>query len=339
MGMFGLPMVPLLQGGQFLSGLFGMFDQQRLDSEARAANEKRYNQLLREIGGYGQRGGLYGRVMPEVKRLSQQAISTGEAQKSELNRYYRDLQSASQQDAISRGMAGSTALAGTTGAIGTERNRAMGNLEEQLKASNFQYGMMPTNYDIDLTSQRAGIIERRSDIPGQSPLLGLSQLFGSMIPAPKPDTPSQGGLIAGELGGAAIGTGGLITAASIKAASLWCIDGAALLIRPGGNMTPLAYIAVGDLVLNEDGDFRAVIDKDYGMPHYDRLGDFIKIRDVANKRSLICTKDHIIETTAGTVAEPHWAVPCGDIRLEDDSAYIANGFVVESMITHVRRQD
>lgn len=125
-----------------------------------------------------------------------------------------------------------------------------------------------------------------------------------------------------------------------------CIDGNAEIATPIG-MVPLCGIKIGDTVLDADGVPRKVVNRDFGKPHPNRMGDYVAL--VCDDGSLVLTKDHVIDgkpagewmvgetirrqNGASIVRSVHWtpARNSGDLQLENDAPYIANGFIVHSM--------
>lgn len=120
-----------------------------------------------------------------------------------------------------------------------------------------------------------------------------------------------------------------------KIVVLVCVDANARVQVPGG-WRQLKALKVGDVVLNADGSPRRITRYDCGMPWPERAQDFVEIE--AGNQRLVCTKDHVINgRPAGTWATvlPHEPIECGDLRLEDGSDYVANGFRVTSMFDKV----
>ena len=132
---------------------------QQAAEQARQANETRYNQLLS-----GQNE-LYGRVMASVDQGNSQAVA-------DLSRSFDRQRSAGTQDMISRGLTGSTIQ--QTMNSGIERNRA-----ESLNRQAADFRRERLGYDVGLTGERLGTIERRTDsYPEMQQLMALAQLQG-----------------------------------------------------------------------------------------------------------------------------------------------------------------
>lgn len=203
---------------QFGSGALGILDQQRLDAEASEANEARFQQILGELGGPGQKTGLYGRVMPAITRLVADAKKSGDVERRDLARQYTSLESQGLSDLTRAGLGGTTAASSLRMGYGRERQSATDRLNEQLKAYNFSIGQLPSQYDVNLTQNRTGVIERKNDVAGTSPATAWSQLFGAAIPAPTVDQPKDRSIIGpllssipgalGDVGAAAVTRGG-----------------------------------------------------------------------------------------------------------------------------------
>ena len=101
--------------------------------------------------------------------------------------------------------------------------------------------------------------------------------------------------------------------------------------------------------MGEDGEFHAVVGKDCGTVPPEHRGDHVRI-ETESGRSIVLTKDHAIagrmaeewsvddtivigERTEKIVkAEPHDYVVSGDLMLQGNVRYMANGFPVDSNI-------
>lgn len=118
-----------------------------------------------------------------------------------------------------------------------------------------------------------------------------------------------------------------------KIAYMACIDGTAKLETPDGKRS-LGSLHVGDRVKSTNGSYQKVVCMDHGLAADIRAGDFVKISRTAEGRSLILTKEHVVEGARAEdwpwLLEPVKAVVCGDILLEDGSDYFANGFRVST---------
>jgi len=112
-----------------------------------------------------------------------------------------------------------------------------------------------------------------------------------------------------------------------------CVDGDAMIEMADGSLKALKAVQIGDLVLNAEGSPEKVIDKDYGLPHEERRGDYIVLRSDYNM--LVITNDHLMGgKPAGELPhDPHPSVVSGDLELESGGGYIANGFPVDSMMS------
>jgi hypothetical protein len=128
-----------------------------------------------------------------------------------------------------------------------------------------------------------------------------------------------------------------------------CVDGASRLVTPDGPRR-LADIRIGDEVLTPCGEFRRVVDKDFGSVWDERRNDYVRIS--TPRGSIVLTRDHIIggkpagqwrdgdvmtlrngEVISVTV-RPATSEVSGDLRLEGDAEYVTSGgFVVGSMMS------
>lgn len=221
-------------------------------------------------------------------------------------------------------------------------------------------GLGRMGYDIDLTNNMANWIQAAERAyPDSNPWLNIAGMLGGAVgPSPQYPTgtdwtsvfgPALGGVGAGlgsaiplslllssGGGGAAAAGGGAAALGStflpmVAAKGPFCIDGSAKIDTATGPKA-LADVQVGDDVLSSDGTFSKVVDKDYGLSQ--RPEDFVRITD--GEKSLIVTVDHVVcGVPAGQWASAVKvaAVPCGDIRLENDEGYYANDFPVMSMMS------
>lgn len=131
------------------------------------------------------------------------------------------------------------------------------------------------------------------------------------------------------------------TAAGVIAATIFigiCIGEDSLIECPVG-VKPLRDVQVGDVVTNADGQPRKVVAKHLSEHRGDWDKNFVTLTFDGN--SIVCSLQHKIEgrqamawmTTPGanwSAAGPRQRV--GDILLEDQSDYIANGLRIESII-------
>ncbi len=109
-------------------------------------------------------------------------------------------------------------------------------------------------------------------------------------------------------------------------------------------------IRIGDEVLTPSGEFRRVIDKDFGRIWNERRNDYVRISTPAG--SIVLTRDHIIGgrpagewgdggamtlqngEVASVTVQPATSEVSGDLRLEGEADYVtADGFVVGSMMS------
>jgi len=126
-----------------------------------------------------------------------------------------------------------------------------------------------------------------------------------------------------------------------------CVDGEAVVTTPLG-AKPLRAIGPTDQVMGADWRYHKVIAKDYGEIGPQDRQKYVKI--TASNTSITCTADHVIGgkradewqvedviTVDGTEraisrVDPAEYVMSGDLALEGGVPYLANGFVVESII-------
>lgn len=161
-------------------GLAGQY-QQALD-KANAANENRYNQIL---GGYDQ---LHSRVMGDLANV-------GAMEKKDINRQYNSMGSDVYQRLVNRGF-GNSSLTGTM-QMGVERERA-----DALARSAERAAQLRANADMQLSTGKFGVMERRTDMgPDPNQLLEIARLQGQTrgIGLPRYGTPI--GMVPGQAAG------------------------------------------------------------------------------------------------------------------------------------------
>lgn len=321
MGGFGT----LMQGAEFVTGLYGVYEQSQFDEKARQEAIARWEKSV------GMADQLKGRVLPSVAKLGREQMSmlegSGVQQKKDVRRRAATRLAGVQSNLQSRGLGNTTIGASMTKGFGEFEEDQLARVDEQVRQERMQthgyWGLLGNQLDVDLTGQQIGIQAGRQIPPQQSAWLGYSEQFGRQRPAPEaPEAPGTDVLTPA--------IGGVATLGAAKIIVLACIDGDAMLETVDGRVS-LAEVQIGDEVLSANGTHQEVVNKDYGMPYASRSNDFIKI--TLDENSLILTKDHIV---AGKPAAywPHEQadrVHCGDIHLEDGSDYIANGFGVSTM--------
>lgn len=190
---------------------------------------------------------------------------------------------------------------------------------------------------MDIPMKRLEWIYNRNDqYPSTNAWSQLANQFGQNAPEPpKPKTNWFAPLA---------GAAGSVGAAKIY--TFTCIDSESMIDTPLGPK-PLCAIYVGDQVIGSDGKPHTVTDRDCGQPHPDRRNDYISIS--CDEGSLVCTKDHVIDGkpagqwTVGDVMHRKegstivrhvsWTPfrKSGDLKLEGNVPYYANGFIVHSM--------
>ncbi len=197
---------------------------------------------------------------------------------------------------------------------------------------NRQIGSTFDQAEIDRQNAFMSFIERITDqFPDNNFLMDFARQFGQ-AQAGAPEQPSTFDTFAPPL----IQAGGTVAAAKIF---VGCIDADAMIATPNGDI-PLREIQVGDLILNDRDEPKRVLFKDLGEPWDERKGHYVEVRSFGLD-SLVLTRDHVIggkpaidwEDDKGIRVRPHVAVTSGDLLLEDGSNYLANGFVVHSMLT------
>lgn len=139
--------------------------------EARRANEERYRHILggepEALGGHSQ---LYERVMGGVKAL-------GEAERGDIVERGRAEEARTLQDMTSRGLTGTTIAQTMRQGIGRETGRELDRLSERLTRERL-------GYDVGLTGQRLGFMERREDAYPESPMQAAG-LLGQLADNPE----------------------------------------------------------------------------------------------------------------------------------------------------------
>ena len=205
------------------------------------------------------------------------------------------------------------------------------------------YGGMQQQLMSQILGMRAGLVGQGADMTANTPTIipqfgpAMDQMLsmwlaggvGGDIPGPKP----SGGLTLFGFG-----------------ASGGCIDGACRVPTPNG-LRRLRDIEVGDEVYGADGEVRGVVRKDYGTVPPERQHDHVAIH--TSSGTIRATRDHVIggraadewktddempmmRGTATVLAvEPCAYVWSGDLELEDNADYIADGFVVSSQIAAI----
>lgn len=188
------------------------------------------------------------------------------------------------------------------------------------------------------------IYKRNDPYPSANWLQQLASQYGAnsaQPPKPKTDWVSP-----------TIGAAGTIGAAKLMAAV--CIDQEAMIDTPRGKRA-LVTLNIGDAVYNHKRESRRIVNKDCGIPHRERMGDYMVLS--VGRNTLLCTIEHVIDgkradewrvgdvirmaDETAVVTETHKcpARKSGDILLDDGSPYIANGFVVHSMFNKHEGED
>ena len=139
----------------------GLADEyQTAFDEAKAVNEQRYEDIDK---GYSER---LDTAMNELEGL-------GLHESAQINQRYDELFAEGQQDAVSRGLSGSTLMPTLRAGVDQQRSQDLGALEERLSASKSQ------TYS-DLFGQQLQFQERREDMyPDFNLLAKLSQMQGA----------------------------------------------------------------------------------------------------------------------------------------------------------------
>ncbi len=134
-----------------------------------------------------------------------------------------------------------------------------------------------------------------------------------------------------------------------KMAGFACVDESCQIVTRAGPRR-IGDIQIGDEVMTPNGEFRRVIDKDFGRIWNERRNDYVRISTSAG--SIVLTRDHFIggrpagewgdgdaitlqngEVAAVTV-RPATSEVSGDLRLEGEADYVtADGFVIGSMLS------
>jgi hypothetical protein len=326
---------------------------------------------LRQNAGYGkllyksqQDYDEIGEMIPgEFDKLRKLQKGRGKQTRKDIETSFANLSAKTQEDVRSKGMAGTTVGGSMRRGVAKERTAAMGRLDEQLLKEKMgiesaastasirhEYGGIDLlnamgerslTADERMTGHIANWVGGRQDIyPSQSAFIDLMSNYGTGQGDP-PEYPEPDYL--STIGGPA--AGGLVTGLAVKAMAAVCVSGEATVERPSGYCR-LRNVKVGDLVRNGEFEFSKVVAKDFGASWPERSGDFIKIV-VESGRSITLTDDHPINgkkagewrvndvmSVGERVIEASRveAVPSGDLRLADGTTYLANGFVVKSII-------
>lgn len=312
--------LPYLEAG---TGILGLFDQQRLEAEARTAEEQKFAEMM------GRLTGLRGRAGRELEGLGTQV-------RSDIGKAFTAQRGAAQQNLVSRGLVGTTVQPGVMAGITSEETDAYQRLEESLARERM-------GVDFNITGSELGVLSSQSTEPGRSILLDLSQLINSLRPAPAaPEPPGTDYAALGIQGGAQLGSTAIL-AHALKAAAGGCLDAVHTTVETPDGAQNLGNIVQGDWVKNAEGMYREVIAVDIGWPKSKDRSFVHLITD--GGPTIIATPEHVIEgrpageyNTGDTLGDheitqilPLGYRLCGDILLSDHSEYLANDFRVRSM--------
>jgi hypothetical protein len=122
-------------------------------------NEQRYRDIL---SGYGSR---FDRNMGTLEGM-------GESERSSINKRYDATLGANLQDAVSRGLTGTTVLPGMKALTERERTQALGDLDERLRRERI-------GLDTNLSGDTLSFMERREDVgPDLNQMIGLAEALG-----------------------------------------------------------------------------------------------------------------------------------------------------------------
>ena len=187
MGGFGL----IMQGAEFLTGMAGQYEQSQFDEEARKEAIKRYE----EARGMSQE--LRGRVLPKIDRLGSEQMKmlegSGVQQKRDVRRRAQTRLAGVQSNLQRRGLGNTTVGASMAKGFGEYEEDQLARIDEQVRQERMQthgyWGLLGETMDVDLTGQEIGIMAGRQIPPQQSALLGYSEMFGRMRPAPEAPEP------------------------------------------------------------------------------------------------------------------------------------------------------
>jgi hypothetical protein len=150
----------------------------------------------------------------------------------------------------------------------------------------------------------------------------------------------QGSALGSFTGAAAGGVGAGLAAAwpytfSFTAGAV-CIGEDSVIKTRRGSKT-LRQVCVGDWTRNADGKWRKIVAKHFGAYDGD---DTLYIRLTMDGISITASRDHVINGRSaeqwigepGVEWEPMIPDAAGDLLLDDESDYVANGFVVRSLM-------
>ncbi len=328
------------------AGLVGAIEQHGYDETARKEGIQRYGEAETMASE------LKGRVLPSVAKLGTEQMNmlegSGVQQKEDIRRRADerlDKAIGGRGGAVDRGLGNTTVPLSLQKGFGDFEEDQLARVDEQVRQERMQthgyWGLLGNQLDVDLTGQQIGIKGAYNIPPQQSPWLSISELAGRAVRPPEaPEAPGTDWVGAAAPVAAKVG----VALFGVPA----CIDGDAELVTPDG-MRKLKDIQVGDKAMNCHGEFIEVVWKDYGSPAEEN--EYVELS--CGARSLIVTVDHFIggkpagEWDVGEEMELYnnkhsiegvkkvgW-VNCGDIRLADDSDYVANGFVVTSQLVRV----
>lgn len=338
----------ILQAVEFFTEMYGAYEQTQFDEKERQLAIERHDEA-KDI-----HGELRGRVLPSIAKLGKEQMGmlegSGVQQKKDVRRRTRERVDSALSNLNRRGLGNTTVGASLQKGYGEFEEDQLARIDEQVRQERMQthgyWGLLGNQLDVDLTGQQINILAGRQIPPQQSFALRAGEVLAAHRPAPEapeaPGTDIATPLIAGGVG---IKTAGVIAGPFSAGLLAACIDGDAIVTMPG-KQRMLKDIKVGDKVLNSRGEFVEVVWADYGRPA--EVSNYVELSCGANR--LIATTDHHVggktvgEWGIGEEMELYngkfliegiknvgWVL-CGDIRLVDDSDYIANGFVVTSQL-------
>lgn len=178
----------IMQGAEFLTGMAGTYQQTQFDETARQEAIKRHEEAL------GISRDLRGRVLPNIDRLGSEQMrmleGSGVQQKKDVRRRAKTRLAGVQSNIQNRGFGNTTIGGSMAKGFGEYEEDQLARIDEQVREERMQthgyWGLLGETMDVDLTGQEIGILAGRQIPPQQSALLGYSEMFGRMRPAPEP---------------------------------------------------------------------------------------------------------------------------------------------------------
>lgn len=311
-------------GQQFQGGLAGS-EAALAAALAQASSEQGFGAIEAQTAGQAQFAGATAEENA-INRLFQQGVFNSQIQERNLGRRLGAF-----QDEL-----------GLVGRVGdADTQRLLTGLGLGSASSAFEAGL--TQQQIQALLSQFGLLGGAGQLTSESIPFGLLLAQQSALNPPQVDTGGSSSSFDFDIG--------QVVAAIIaaKASSGQCIDGSAQIRMADGSKKTLSLVKKGDKVKGgTTGVDCTVLDLDYGAPHPERKFDYVRVS--TGKKSLILTKDHPINNVpAGQIhvgdvlytedgnetvtdVQSIDSVPSGDLFLDNDGAYIANGMRIMSLM-------